>query len=201
LHLQFDGEATASLGLDFAPLTNQGLLDDPETAPQVAANIELALRTAVDAGAFQVNGVPVTDAIRRTELRAATVRWERQQRRFVISSGRRGPVAQGEQTRRGPSRVTILSGPGDVGGALGLHAGAVVAAGRIVRHRTPNPLAVAVDMRFDVWASTQRDLATLMDAWAQITPTRGQFLFSQPYWSQRCRRGPRPCVYRAVVRV
>jgi hypothetical protein len=176
LHVQLDGDATASLALDFGALANQALLNDPETAPQVAASIEAGLRNAVDAGAFRIDGVPVTDATRRAELRAATVRWDRQRRRFVVSSGRRGPVAHGEQPLHLPSRVALLTGPGDVGTALGLHAGAVVAEGRIVRHRTPTPLAVAVDVRFDVWAGAQRDLATLMDAWAQITPTRGQFL-------------------------
>ena len=175
LDLRLDEDATVSLALDFGALAGSPM-DDDNTSQQVASIIELALRTAVDDGDFQGPTGPVTDEARLAELRAITVRWDREPNRLVISSGRRGPVPSLDADSPRPSRVEILNGAGGLGPALGLNEGALLPEGRIVRHRVPNPIGVAVDLRFDMWAGSQQDLATVMDAWARITPTRGQLL-------------------------
>ena len=48
--------------------------------------------------------------------------------------------------------------------------------GRIARHRVSQPTAVAVDLRFDLWAGTQQHLADMLERWAMLTPTRGQLM-------------------------
>lgn len=171
--LRFDGDAETTLDLDFGLLAGD-VLRAGDTGPAVAAAIESAIRSAVDDGSFAVDGTPVTDQERRDELRAATARWDRDRSRLVIASGRRG-VATGPDTAfRRPSGVQFEDGA--LGRALGFDPRAVVAPGRVVRHRRPSPAAVAVDVRFDLWAGTQLELATALDAWARITPTRGQLL-------------------------
>jgi hypothetical protein len=175
LTLRLDGDAQATLQLDFGTLAGQPLTAG-EVGPQAAALVEAALREAVDAGGFQAGGVPVTDEARRAELRAATVRWDRARRRVVVASGRRGVVSGPDPAGRPPTRVEVLGPAGGVASALGLGAGALAAGGRVVRHRRSNPSAVAVDVRLDLWAGSQSELAAALDAWARITPTRGQLL-------------------------
>jgi hypothetical protein len=173
LALRLDGDAEAVLQLDFGALTGQPLVTG-DNGPQVAGLVEGALHNAVDAGEVLVDGVPLADETRRGELRAATVRWDHARRRVVIASGRRGVVADAELAL--PSQVEVTDPAGAVAVALGLGQGAVAAGGRVARHRIPNPSAVAVDVRLDLWAGSQGELAAALDAWARITATRGQLL-------------------------
>lgn len=174
LTVVLDGEAEATVDPDLDALAGDPLADGG-TAGAVAAAVETALRAAVDAGGFVVDGVAVVDPDRRAELRATTVRWDPARARIVIASGRRGVVAGPDVTRQRPSAVEVQAGA--LAAALGLTGPAAVRAqGRVVRHERPSPTAVAVDVRVDLWAGSQLDLATTLDAWARITPTRGQLL-------------------------
>lgn len=173
LTVRLDEEAEAVLDLDFGGLAGDPLSDD-DTGRAVADAIESAIRTAVDDGGFMADGVPVADPARLEELRATTVRWDRARSRLVVASGRRGVFTGSNLADRQPSRVEVLDG--QLAPALGLGEGALSATGRVVRHRRPSPTAVAVDVRFDMWSGSQLELANAIDAWARITPTRGQLL-------------------------
>ena len=170
----FDGDAEATLDPDLDAVAGEAL-DDPGTGRTVAAAIEAAVHTAVDAGGFVADGVPVDDPERRAELRAATVRYDDSRSRVVIASGRRGIVAEPGVGGWLPSGVEVRDGA--LAAALGLTGVAAVRApGRVVRHQRPSPTAVAVDVRVDHWAGSQLELAAVLDAWVRITPTRGQLL-------------------------
>jgi hypothetical protein len=173
LTVRLDGEAEAPIALDFGGLAGDPL-SDADTGRAVADAIETAIRTAVDDGEFTADGPPIDEQARLDELRATTVRWDRARSRLVMASGRRGVFAGSDLAARQPSRVEVRDGR--LPAALGLGEGALSAAGRIVRHRRPNPTAVAVDVRFDIWSGSQLELANAIDAWARITPTRGQLL-------------------------
>ncbi len=172
LSLRLDGDAEGSVPVDFGALAGQPF--DDAAGRQVAAAIESALISTIDAAGFSVDGVPVTDAARQTELRQTTVRWDRARHRIVVSSARRGILPEFEQSPRTLSRVEVLNGDVDPAASLGLGDGARSADGRIARHRVPNPAAVAVDMRLDLWAGSQQDLAVMFEHWARIMPVRGQ---------------------------
>ena len=68
-----------------------------------------------------------------------------------------------EQTSSLASRFEINGGNPALIAALGLDAVALVVDGRIYRHRVPNPTAIAVDVRLDLWAGSQGELARLVD--------------------------------------
>ncbi|WP_139307328.1 hypothetical protein [Micromonospora pattaloongensis] len=173
LTLVLDGEVQVTATVDAGALAGQPLTSDG-VAVAVAAAAEDALRDAIHAGAARSGGVPVTDPERVAELAALTVRWDATGRRFVISSGRRGtrPVADPDGR---PSGVAVPAPAGTVATALGL-AGVTGTPGRLVRHRRPLPTAVAVDVRVDLWAGSQLELADALDTWIRVTPTRGQLL-------------------------
>jgi hypothetical protein len=162
LALRFDADVEATVGFDPGPLAGRPL---PEAGPGVAATLEAAIR-ASDFG--------VTDPARLAELAAVTARWDAGRRRLVVASGRRGVLGPAEEAR--PSRVELLDPAGPVAAGLGLAAGAVSTPGQLVRHRRPAPTAVAIDIRVDLWAGSQRELAAIGDAWMRITATRGQVL-------------------------
>lgn len=173
LHLRFDAEAIVHLSIDFAALGNQPFNDT--NGPAVATTIETTLHSAIDAGEVELETGTVEPG-RQVELRASTVRWDRAQARLVISSGRRGTLDDLDERVEQISRVEVLDGADNLAEVLGLGEGAVQADGRIVRHRVPNPIALGVDVRLDLWAGTQRELALMMDSWCRMTPTRGQLL-------------------------
>lgn len=175
LGLLFDGSAWVSAPVDPGPLAGAALTG---AGPQLAAILQAALRAAVDDGLFVEDGVPVTDPVRRAELRALTVRWDAAPRRLVVSSGRRGPVS-GDLAAGVTSLVAaapLLAD--DLGPALGLGATAGSRAGAVTRSRDAAPTAVAVDVRLDLWAGTQGELATMLDAWFAVTPTRAEILLA-----------------------
>lgn len=173
--LLLDGAASATVRLDFGaraltPITSPG------TGAAVASTMQAAIRTAVGAGAFSESGTPVIDPARVAELTAVTVRWDRVRQRLVISSGRRGPVTGALRTGVASSVATVALPANDVAPALGLAAGALATPGRITRSRDTPPTAVGIDVRLDLWAGTQTELARLLDAWCAATPTRSELL-------------------------
>lgn len=175
LGLLLDATTAGTIAVDFGassltPITAAG------TGAAVAEVIQAAIRAGVAAGTFTEAGAPVTDPVRLAELRAVTVRWDRVRQRLVISSGRRGPVT-GELRTGVPSSVATVARPAnDVAPALGLAAGAFAAPGTISRSRDTPPTAVGIDVRLDLWAGTQTELARLLDAWCATTPTRSELL-------------------------
>jgi hypothetical protein len=160
LQAVFDGSATATITLpagDFA---------SPANARALCAAIEAAFRATAEADGFvEESGAPVTDPARRAELARITCRWDAERRRVALSSGRRGAVAQLH-----PSSVAVSGGT--AAAALGLAAPALSASGRYVRQRLPAPKGYAVDIRLDLWAASQRDLALLVEALLRAIPTR-----------------------------
>ena len=176
LHLRFDGDTRGDVTVDFGALGGTLLTD--ANARAAAVVMESAIHDAVQANAFRVNETPVTDAARLTELRRTAVRWDRNRRRFVITSGRRGtrsdPAADTAPLL--PSRVETETGAADLAPGLGLREGAFVADGRLSRQKLTTPTAVAVDVRIDLWAGSQQELSMLLESWARTTPTRTQVL-------------------------
>jgi hypothetical protein len=174
LHLRFDTDATVHLSLDFEDLTGEPF-NAGDTGTAVAAVIQTALVERIDAEEVEIEGGEL-DPTRSSELREATIRWDRARHRLVIASGRRGVVGVESDALDQVSRVEVLAGPNDLAEALGFNRDAIMVDGRIVRHRIPTPTAVAVDVRLDLWAGSQRELALIMDQWSRITPTRGHLL-------------------------
>lgn len=173
LGLVVDSTATGAVPVDFGALAGTPITAEG-TGPRIAAALQAAIVAAVAVDAF-TEGAPISDSARLAELRAVIVRWDPVLDRLVISSGRRGPVTA--DPRPGVSRVATAAQPvGDVAPALGLAAGAVTASGTITRSRDTPPTAVAIDVRLDLWAGTQAELARLLDAWCAVTPTRSELL-------------------------
>jgi hypothetical protein len=169
LELRIDGDVALTVNVDHGAETGQPI--DDERGRRTAARIQGAVR----AGAATVAGQPVVDPERLTELAAVTVRWDRPRRRLVISSGRRGAIAPDAAGALPPSAVALGQATAQAS-ALGLDSGAVAVPARVVRHRVPAPRAMAFDVRVDLWAGSQRQLAAIVAQWAQSTPTRGQLL-------------------------
>ncbi|MBS0643112.1 MAG: hypothetical protein JSS43_24875 [Proteobacteria bacterium] len=174
LHLRLDGDTRADVAIDFGPLAGSPLTD--ANARTAAALIETAIRAAVGSGGFSVAGTAVTDPARLAELQQTAVRWDSGRKRFVITSGRRGtradPSTLPDATPLPVSRVETEPGASDLAPALGLRDGVFAADGRLARQKLATPTAIAVDIRLDLWAGSQQDLAALLEAWAHTTPTR-----------------------------
>lgn len=173
LSLLLDGEVRVDVDVDHGSDTGQALTS--ARGRSAAARIQAAFDAAVAGAQATVDGVALTDADRLAEVAATTVRWDDVNRRFVVASGRSGPVPPTEGAGERPSRVE-LAAPSPHADALGLGAGALTPGGRLVSHRIPGPIALAFDVRVDLWAGSQRHLATLVETWARVTPTRCQLL-------------------------
>lgn len=173
LHLRLDGDAVLHLALDFDALGT--LPFNQANGPAAATVIQTALHDAVDAEAVELTE-GLLDAARQAELRATTVRWDRHQARLVIASGRRGTIDDPEHALALPSRVEVIEGADNLADALGLGEGSEQSESRIIHHRVSNPMALDVDVRLDLWAGSQRELALMLDSWCRMTPTRGQLL-------------------------
>ncbi|MEM0947943.1 MAG: hypothetical protein AAGK37_11085 [Pseudomonadota bacterium] len=186
LHFRFDGVTRLSAAVDFSGDAG-AVISDP-VGRRAARVMTDAIAASVTANGALENGVPVVDPDRLNELGGIAVRWQSARRRFVVRSGRRSVIESSDQiSAAAPSGVTIQSGADDLADALGFaDESALVVPGRIARHRLTSPRAVAVDLRFDLWAGAQQHLADLLERWAVLTPTRGQI--------QLC-----PCALRAPV--
>jgi hypothetical protein len=177
VELTVDGVATGTVPVDFGPVGAQPFTASAGGVPVgtlVAAALQAAIRAAVAAGVFAEDGAPVTAPARLAELAAVTARWDQANQRLVVASGRRGPLS-GPPSDAPPSGVDVAPGP--VAEALGLTGdGALAHPGRITRSRDVAPTAVAIDLRVDLWASSQGGLATMVDAWTAATPLRAELL-------------------------
>lgn len=173
IDLLLDGDVRVDLALDHGADTGQPLTTARAFA--TAARLQAAYDAAVAAGLATADGTPVVDPERLAEIAATTLRWDDANRRFVVASGRHGPVPPSEAPGERASQVELAS-PSPHADALGLGAGALTPAGRLVTHRVPGPIAMAFDVRVDLWAGSQRHLATLVETWARVTPTRCQLL-------------------------
>lgn len=172
LTLRIDGDLVLAADVDFGGLAGRALTDEG-----VGQDAATRLEESIRGGAATVDGAAATDPERLAELADVTARWDVPRRRVVIASGRRGVVTGSDLLAQQPSAVELVAPAGAVATALGLDAPtAVTAPGRVVRHRRPAPIAVAVDVRVDLWASTQSELAAVLDAWTRSTATRGQLL-------------------------
>jgi hypothetical protein len=164
LALRFDGDASVTVSVA------GGNLQPDSAARQVAAQIEAVLHAAIDAGEFRnADGSIVTDPLRRAELSLVTCRWDAAGRRFAISSGRRGTA---EGVRR--SSVERLPGVSATALALGFD-DAVSVDGRLKRHKLPAPRAMTVDVRLELWAASQGELAAMTDDLARLAEARTSF--------------------------
>ena len=173
LDLLLDGEVTVPVAVDHAADTGQPLTSARGTA--AAARIQAAYDAAVAAGQATRAGAPLTDPARLAEVAATTIRWDDSNRRFVIASGRYGPVLPSQNAADRQSRVE-LAAPSRHAEALGLGTTAFGHSGHLVHHQVPGPIAMAFDVRIDVWAGSQRHLALLVETWARVTPTRCQLV-------------------------
>lgn len=177
LALRVDGDVLVTAAVDLGVLAGR-----PWTDAGVGPTVADALQQAVRAGTRTVEGVAVTDADRVAELDAMTVRWDAARRRLVVASGRRGVITGTDLLARQPSSVEPVEPASPMMAGLGLASGGeppdgpLVAPGRVIRHRRPTPTAVALDVRVDLWAGSQSELAAVVDAWTRITATRGQLL-------------------------
>lgn len=159
LRLRFDGEATTTI----TGLPGVDLGDDADCAA-FAASLEQALSVAVYTDPDQ--RIIVADA-RRAELSASKVRWDAEIRCFAISSGR-----QGITLKPRVSSVEVLAVADSISGPLGLDDGTGVP-GRLHRHKLRPPRAMTMDVRLDLWASTQPEIASLSDSLCRLAPSRG----------------------------
>ena len=163
LSLRYDGDLRVDL-----PSLPAGSFADDTVAAQLAAAIELQLRTAAATGQFRKDGQPMLEPARLSELAALTCRWDLPRRQLVFSSGRYGVVTQ-------PRSSSLEFLGGTAGTALGLPTGTATP-GRLHRQRREAPTAVSLDLRMDLRAGTQFELAALIDGLVRAVPTRGSLL-------------------------
>ena len=179
LDLLVDADVRVTVDLDHGADGGQPLTDARGRA--VADRAQQAWAAALAAPVTTLDGTPVT-AQRLAELARVTLRWDGAARRFVVASGRRGPAsassdtASPDATSSDTASSVRLAATTPHAAALGLGDGAITPAGRLARHQVPAPVAMAFDVRVDLWAGSQRHLAALVEAWARVTPTRCQML-------------------------
>jgi hypothetical protein len=166
LRLRFGGRATVTLGLAGLPGTAFG---DPATGPAVAQAIQGAIAAARAGGGFrEEDGSPVVDAELLAAFEAIAVRWSQTSRQLAVSAAP-GSAATGMR-----SSVEVLPVAGDLAPALGLAPPAVSAEGRFKLHKLPPPRPMMVEVRLDLWASSQSEIAVMFDGLAAAAPTRGR---------------------------
>ncbi|APR75704.1 Hypothetical protein A7982_01050 [Minicystis rosea] len=155
--MRFDGATTLGLTLT-------GLVGTPEV---IAGKIHDAIQEAID-------DLVSSEIPRRIdELRQIACRWDAAQKRFVITSGRRGLVQAAER-----SSVEVLSSADSIADILELRDAQAVD-GRLHYHELPVPRAMLVDVRADFWADSQAHIASLADSAHRLYPGRGS-LVTQP---------------------
>ncbi len=168
LRLRFDGRASVTLALAGLPITPFG---DPATGPAVAAAINAAIATALLANEFtDTDGTVLTDATLLAALPTVAARWNVTTRQLTLASDP-GTASTGMR-----SSVEVLATADDLAPALGLVPPAAAQTGRQRIHRLPAPRAMTVDMRLDLWAQSQGDMALMFDGLAYAAPTRGRLI-------------------------
>lgn len=166
LRLRFDRRARLVLALAGLPITPFGTAI---TGPAVAAAIKAAITAAVAADQVLDDlDQPVDDPAIDAALAQVMVAWSPATRQLAISS------APGTNAPGAPiSSVEVLPVADDLAPHLGWTAPAVRTDGRLKLHKLPAPRPVTVEVRVDLWTSTQSDLAHMFDALAASAPTRG----------------------------
>lgn len=166
LTLRFDGRATVTLtGLP------GGSFGSAATGPAIAAAINAGLAAALAGGQFkEPSGATLTDPLLLAALAQATCRWDAEGARIALSSD------PGIPSMENRSSVELLAVTDNIAGALGLAPPDVAQEGRSYLSRLTAPRAMTVDVRVDLWAASQGELAAMMDTVAAAAPTRGQLL-------------------------
>ncbi len=172
LALRFDGRASVQLTVPGLPATAFG---DPATGPAVAAAINAALGAAIAANQVtDLDGTPLTDPVllaALTTLAPGAVRWSAQVQQLVITSTP-GTVSTGQR-----SVIDIMpSTPSanDLAVSLGFAPPFSRSEGRQRLHKLPAPRSMTVEVRIDLWAHSQMDMAFMFDGLASMAPTRGR---------------------------
>lgn len=188
LLLLLDGEVTLHVELDFGGEAGEAFTD--ERARRIARAATLAIRAAVNANLAQIDSETVTDPNRISELRGSSLRWQRGRHRFLLVSGRHQVIDEADRLQgAAESSVGVLTVANNIAASLGFTEESLAVPGRISRNRISQPTAVAVDVRLDLWAGGQQQLADLLERWAAITPTRGQLLLSPGVLRANAMRG------------
>jgi hypothetical protein len=166
LRLRFDRRARLVLALAGLPVTPFG---NDATGPAVAAAIGAAIAAAVAANQVLDDlDQPIDDPAIDAALAQVVVAWSPATRQLAISSAP-GIAAPGAVI----SSVEVLAVANDLAPSLGWTTPAVRNDGRLKLHKLPAPRPVTVEIRVDLWTSTQSELAHMFDALAASAPTRG----------------------------
>ena len=131
-----------------------------------------------------LDGAPVPPA-RRAELANLTVRWDEASRRFAVSTGRRGVL---DGPRRSSVEILSLAPATDLAIDLGL-AAAVAVDGRMHRHQLSVPRAMMLDVRIELSAASQLELAAVIDDLNRRLPGRGNLLSAPALLADDGKRG------------
>jgi hypothetical protein len=166
LALRFDGRASVSLALAGLPATTFG---DPTTGPVIAAAVGSALAAALAGNQYKdIDGTPLVDPVLLAALTTVAIKWSPQTQQFAITSTP-GSAATGQR-----SQVEILPIANDLAPALGFAPPFSQSEGRQRIHKLPAPRPMMVEVRVDLWAHSQIDMAVMFDGLANAAPTRGR---------------------------
>lgn len=172
LRLRINQRARVALSLAL-PGTAFG---DPATGNAIADAINAAIATAT---VTDDGGAPVSDAGVRAAVAATTARWSPERLQLAL-------IADAATDQ---SSIELLPGALDLAPVLGLAPPAQARLGRRHLHRLPPPRPMTIEMRLDLWASTQQDLASMFDGLAMGTPTRGKLVVRPSLLAEDGRRG------------
>jgi hypothetical protein len=168
LCLRFDGRATVNLVLAGLPVTTFAVAS---TGPSIADAINNALSNALATHQFvDADGSLLVDATLQAALSQARCRWNPATRQMTIVSDVGTPATNLR------SSVEVLATDGDLAPALGLASPALAGEGRQRMHRLPPPRPMTLEMRLDLWAHSQGDIAFMFDGLANAAPTRGRLV-------------------------
>lgn len=166
LALRFDGRAQVTLALAGLPVTAFG---DPTTGPAVAAAVNAALVAALAGNQYKdTDGSTLVDPVLLAGLASVALKWSPQTQQFALTSTP-GTAATGQR-----SQVEILPIANDLAPALGLAPPFARGEGRQRIHKLPAPRPMMVEVRVDLWAHSQIDMAVMFDGLANAAPTRGR---------------------------
>jgi hypothetical protein len=166
LALRFDGRASVTLALAGLPATAFG---DPTTGPLIAAAVNTALAAALAGNQYKdADGTTLVDPLLLAGLASAGVKYSPQTQQFVITSTP-GTAATGQR-----SLVEFLPIANDLAPALGFAPPLQRGEGRQRIHKLPAPRPMMVEVRVDLWAHSQIDMAVMFDGLAYAAPTRGR---------------------------
>lgn len=166
LALRFDGRASVTLALAGLPATSFG---DPTTGPAIAAAVGSALAAARAGNQYKdSDGTTLVDPVLLAALSTVAMKWSPQTQQLAITSTP-GSAATGQR-----SLVEILPIANDLAAAFGFAPPFSQSEGRQRIHKLPAPRPMMVEVRVDLWAHSQIDMAVMFDGLANAAPTRGR---------------------------